>query len=246
MAKEWFETWFDSPYYEMLYAHRDEDEARKLIDNMLASISFPPPASIIDVGCGNGRHALYLADKGYEVTGVDISERSIKEAREEGQGKADFYIHDMRDPLPGGPYDMLLNLFTSFGYFSTDEEMKSTLSNFANALNHKGFLVLDYFNARTILNNLVNEETITKNGYTFHIKRYKDGKFLVKEIEVENGKSADRENYYERVRLLNEEDFEHLLEEMGFQVKFCCGDYEMSPFWPNKSPRLIIIACKER
>lgn len=244
MTKEWFETWFDSPYYDILYSHRDEDEARLLINNMMEMISIPSGASVLDVGCGNGRHASYLAKKGFKVTGVDISEYSINQALKQSGDIAEFFVHDMREPFPGGPYKLLLNLFTSFGYFVTEQELKQTLDNFYNSLENGGFLVLDYFNAYRTLQNLVPAETIEKKGIQFNIQRYQKGNFLVKEIEI-GDQNGDVEKHFERVRLLNISDFEEYLENTGFRIRFLCGNYDMTPFNAETSPRLIIIACKE-
>jgi len=61
-----------SEYYRMLYRHRGEEEARLFINNIISLLKLPPGSTILDCGCGRGRHSIYLAEKGLEVTGIDI------------------------------------------------------------------------------------------------------------------------------------------------------------------------------
>ena len=79
--QQWFESWFDTTYYHQLYAHRDDSEARGFIDRLTQYMLLPETASVLDNACGRGRHAKYLAEKGYHVTGLDLSSASIKFAK---------------------------------------------------------------------------------------------------------------------------------------------------------------------
>ena len=77
MDKEWFKDWFNTSYYHTLYKHRDESEAHRFIDHLCAYLKVKKGSKILDLACGKGRHALHLAKKGYQTTGVDLSEESI-------------------------------------------------------------------------------------------------------------------------------------------------------------------------
>ena len=81
MAKEWFESWFDSKYYHTLYKSRDHSEAEEFIDNLLTFLSPTPNSQFIDIACGKGRHSQFINQKGFKVVGFDLSEQSILEAR---------------------------------------------------------------------------------------------------------------------------------------------------------------------
>src|SRR5687768_8108297 len=76
--KEWYETWFDSPYYHILYSHRDNLEASNFLNNLISFVKPSRGARILDVACGKGRHSIYLNDQGFDVTGFDLSEQSIE------------------------------------------------------------------------------------------------------------------------------------------------------------------------
>ena len=78
--KEWYKEWFSSPYYEILYHKRNEEEAAAFIQRLLQYLNPEPGSRMLDVACGKGRHSSELADMGFDVTGIDLSEPSISEA----------------------------------------------------------------------------------------------------------------------------------------------------------------------
>ena len=77
----WFESWFDTPYYHILYKERNDDEAQLLMDNLTQYLNLPEEAKILDLACGKGRHSIYLNQLGFDVTGADLSTNSIAEAK---------------------------------------------------------------------------------------------------------------------------------------------------------------------
>src|SRR5699024_2160883 len=142
----WFEEWFDSPLYEKLYANRDETEARKLIQLIEQTLKNNHCQTILDLACGRGRHSVTLAQKGYHVTGIDLSEQSIKQAQETATNRqlknVDFQVRDMRRPL-AKTFDAVLNLFTSFGYFKEDKENARIFDSVVTMLAPEGIFVFD-------------------------------------------------------------------------------------------------------
>ncbi len=78
----WYERWFAHEDYLLIYSHRDEQEAERAIDLILRAVNAQPGWSFLDLACGNGRHALALARRGYHVTGVDLSSGLLDKARE--------------------------------------------------------------------------------------------------------------------------------------------------------------------
>jgi len=119
---DWFQSWFHSPYYELLYYKRDRAEAKQFIDALLAHLNPPTHASFLDLACGSGRHSVFLASKGFEVTGIDLSDELIEKAKANESGNLTFYVHDMRNEFRINYYNYTLNLFTSFGYFDSDHD----------------------------------------------------------------------------------------------------------------------------
>src|SRR5687768_1289478 len=114
MQGQWFESWFDSPWYPILYSHRDHAEAEAFVENLLKTLAPAPGARFLDLACGRGRHARFIHRRGFDVTGLDLSTASIADARLFEEPGLRFAVQDMRHPFPG-TYDYILNLFTSFG-----------------------------------------------------------------------------------------------------------------------------------
>ncbi|MGQ2984772.1 class I SAM-dependent DNA methyltransferase [Flavobacterium sp.] len=236
--KKWFASWFDTPYYHILYKDRDYEEAQLFMDNLTNYLNLPEDAKILDLACGKGRHSVYLNKLGYDVTGADLSENSITEASKDSNDKLHFMVHDMREPFDQ-KFDAIFNLFTSFGYFEDDSDNVKTLKAMCASLNEYGFGVIDFMNANYVINNLVPEEVKTVDGIDFHIKRYvKDG-HIVKEIDFEA--CGEQLHFTERVQALTLEDFEKMMDEAGIYLLDIFGDYKLRKFFKNESERLIMI-----
>jgi cyclopropane fatty-acyl-phospholipid synthase-like methyltransferase len=246
MAAAWFESWFDSPYYHILYQHRDDREAEVFIDHLFAKLDIKSQDSILDLACGAGRHAIYMASKGNQVTGIDLAPNSIKEAQLKSENRdlserLQFSVEDMRSFELTKKFDYIFNLFTSFGYFEKKAENEKVLICSKNHLNKNGILVIDYLNSQLVRAN--GEESYTKSisGIDFTIKKYFDRDFVIKEIEVnDQGKIS---KFREQVQLFELEEIQTMLENLGFQVINHFGDYKLGKYKAN-SPRSLVIAKK--
>ncbi|WP_396181809.1 class I SAM-dependent methyltransferase [Flavobacterium sp.] len=237
-SESWFTTWFDSPYYHILYKNRNEEEAQAFMDNLTHYLNMPENATILDLACGKGRHSIYLNKLGYQVTGVDLSENSIAVAQEFLNATLQFKTHDMREHL-NETFDGVFNLFTSFGYFETHEDNIKTLKTIKESINEYGFGVIDFFNADFIIENLVAEETKEIDGITFNIKRFVENKKINKEIRF----SDNGESYFftEKVSAFTLADFEKMMEEAGIYLLEIFGDYKLRKYYKSESERLIMI-----
>lgn len=241
MQKEkntWFASWFDTPYYHILYKDRDYEEAQVFMDNITNYLNLPEDAKILDLACGKGRHSVYLNQLGYDVTGADLSENSIAEASKSSNAKLHFKVHDMRVSFDE-KFDAIFNLFTSFGYFENDEDNLTTLKAIKESLSEYGFAVIDFMNVHHVIQNLVPEETKTVEGIDFKIKRYvKDG-HIFKEIDFED--KGEKFHFVEKVQALTLEDFEEMMEEAGIFLLDTFGDYKLKKFYKHESERLIMV-----
>lgn len=241
-TKNWYKSWFNSPYYHMLYRRRDHEEAAVFIDHFLKYLNPPIDDKVLDLGCGKGRHSIYMNSKGYDVTGIDISDQNIAYAKAFENEKLHFAIHDMREPFDKENFDLAVNLFTSFGYFdSMDENLRVLRATNAN-LKNKGRVLIDYLNAELLKNTLVESETQVINNVTFNIARSIDDGMIVKKIEIIDG--PDTFHFEERVKALDKQDFAGLFAQSGFELLDVFGTYSLTRFIPETSPRLIIIARK--
>jgi len=241
MQKEkntWFASWFDSPYYHILYKDRDYAEAQVFMDNITQYLNLPDDAKILDLACGKGRHSIYLNELGYDVTGADLSENSIAEASKHSNEKLHFEVHDMRVPFEQ-KFDAVFNLFTSFGYFENDADNLTTLKAIQESLSEYGFAVIDFMNVQHVIENLVPEEVKTVEGIDFHIKRYVIDNHIYKEIDFED--NGEKFHFTEKVQALTLQDFEEMMGEAGIYLLDTFGDYKLKKFFKNESERLIMV-----
>jgi SAM-dependent methyltransferase len=238
----WYEGWFDSEAYDLVYDHRDETEAQQLVDLVEREIDPSPTAQILDVGCGRGRHARIFARRGYTVTGLDLSAEAIDEARNRAQQEGldvTFVQGDMRDPYCDGCMDGVVNLFTTFGYFETDAENRRALSAMATALRPDGWFLQDFLNAPQVAETLVPSTTHRVNGVTIHQERWIDDDRIKKRIVLEH--DGCTKTYYESVRLYTLDDLQALYKEVGLDLIDTYGSYEGMPY-TSDSPRLLLYA----
>lgn len=237
-TENWFASWFDSPYYHILYKDRDYEEAQLFMDNITNYLNLPENAKILDLACGKGRHSIYLSKLGFDVTGADISENSIAAAKLHETAHLKFVRHDMRVPF-SEQFDAVLNLFTSFGYFDDDADNLKTLVAIHQNLTETGFAVIDFMNVEKVIKNLVAEETKTVGGIDFDIKRYYIDDHIYKEIRFED--NGQKFRFTEKVRALTLENFEQLMDEAGIYLLDIFGDYRLKKFHKQESDRLIMI-----
>lgn len=238
----WYETWFDHDAYEWVYPHRDRAEAERSVD-LIERVATPAPgASVLDVGCGRGRHARALARRGYRVTGLDLSARAIAQARQRADEEGldvRFLQHDMREPYSHACTDGLVNLFSSFGYFEAERDHRRAVCAMAEALVPGGWLVQDFMNAAYVRDHLVPEDERTEGDLTIRQRRWiADGRI---EKEIHLRKNGQEKTFRESVRLLTLDDFVAFYEAAGLRLEATYGDYDGRPHAAD-SPRLILYA----
>ena len=141
---EWWKNYFDAQYlleYEPLFSFtRDREEVARILE----VIGLPSGSRILDVPCGQGRHAHLLAEAGFDVDGLDYSRDLLARARRRGTGSRLRYTRGDMRALPSrwsGRFDAVLNLFTSFGFFDTPSDDRRVLAEFARVLAPGGVLL---------------------------------------------------------------------------------------------------------
>lgn len=242
---EWFEEWFNTEEYLNVYRHRNDEDAKKLSRLILKNISIPNGGKVLDMACGAGRHSIIFAQHGYNVTAVDLSENLLKVAKrsaEEANVKVNFINADLRDFCVEGIYDLAINLFTSFGYFDSDEENFAMFKDAFHHLNDNGFFVLDYFNSTFLKNNLViKSEDEIPNGKIIQQRKI-EGNRVIKDILI--CKNGEEKKYHESVRMYDSLELTDKVRQIGFDIVKIFGDFEGNDFDKEKSQRIIIIAKK--
>lgn len=244
----WFEEWFSNKFYLDLYQHRDEEDARWMINLLQRSISVNTKSKVLDIACGSGRHSLELARRGFDVTGFDLSkflineaEKNLKSSKEKNL-KLKFLIKDMRDFNFKNSFDVAVNIFTSFGYFENDSENFKVIKNVSDSLKMGGYFVFDFLNKTYLEKNLVPYSKSRKGIYTVIQKRKIENGFVKKDITIKNGSKTSEFN--EMLKLYSVNEFKKVFESYNLKIQNLYGDYFGNKFSENKSQRLIIIAKK--
>ena len=233
--------WFDSDYYHVLYKHRDYNEARNFINNIVEYLDLKKGSKILDLACGIGRHSIYLDKIGFKVVGTDKSPNNIKKAKASKNQDISFLQMEMIDDT-NHKYDVIFNLFTSFGYVNHDYNLK-TIKNIERQLKNDGTVIVDFMNTLFVKKNLVIEETKVIDDLSFKIKRKSDGKHIYKEIKFQ-----DKKDYFfqEKVMDLSLKDFENYLIRYNLKIIKTFGDYNLNEFDIENSERLIMVIKKSQ
>ncbi len=242
MSPKWFVSWFDSEYYHLLYDNRDEAEAEKFMRNLVDFLRVPNGAKILDAACGRGRHARLLSEMGFEVDGIDLSQNSIAFASEYSTPKLNFYVHDIREVFRAEYYDLVFNLFTSFGYFEEDEIDFQVFDNLCANLKPGGKLVIDYLNTPLVRATVdTTPQEVVKNSVIFKTQKELQDGAVLKHIEFYDRDTAEEGSFTERVKLLEVSDFKNFAKASGREIIQVFGDYDLGVYDAAKSPRLIMV-----
>ncbi len=248
----WYEDWFDSDAYELVYDQRDLSEARRLADLIERTVRPAPGVRVLDVACGRGRHSRILAGRGYDVTGVDLSENALRSARRRAEREGlsvTFQQADMRALPFTSEFDGAVNLFTSFGYFDEEADHQRVIDGIERALEPGGWFVQDFLNASYLAEHIVPEDEREVEGPDGTVRivqrrRIEDeptGRRVKKQIILH--RNGDTYTFSESVRLHDAADFERMYAAAGLDLIDTFGDYDGHAYTAG-SPRLILHARK--
>lgn len=244
---EWYKRWFGEEYL-LVYEHRDILEAERDTGFIERVMKLRGGERILDLCCGPGRHDFPLARRGYSVVGLDYSMPMLRIARNAVGPDAVYpcYVRaDARDiPFREGVFDVVLNLFTSFGYFD-DEGNRGLLRSIARLLRDGGKYYIDYLNPPNLLARLEPETVREKDGVTVIERRKVDdtGNRVEKTIILRSGRLE--QVFQESVRLYTCEEMRGMLEDAGLSVEGVFGSTGGDPYGES-SGRMIFWGKKNK
>ena len=237
--KDWYEEWFGEEYL-ALYPHRDDEEAREVAALIASRVDVRAGSPVLDLACGSGRHQRALAERWWTV-GLDLSRLLLRVARGEDAGAA-LVRADMRQlPFATGSFDLVTNLFTSFGYFRDDLQHERVVAEVARVSKRGGWFVLDFLNAPHVRRTLIPFDRQVHGSRVIEQTREisADGRFVRKTITV----TDESREFVERVRLFDPDELRDMLERSGFDVVEILGAYDGRPL-DDDSPRAIVIGAR--
>jgi len=238
----WYQNWFGKDYLKV-YSHRDQKDAQQLVQLIFSNITLYKDSHILDIGCGQGRHLSVFAEKKYQITGIDLSAVLLRIAKQNhiNNSFAHFIQADMRKLPLNSNFDLILNLFTSFGYFENDDENISVLKQINLLLKESGNFVFDYFNSDFVKKNLVPKHKEKVGELIVEQERYIENSRIKKKINMmKNGKKS---TYFESVKLYSPEEIFHMLQSVNLKINKTFGNYDGSSF-NQESPRFLVFGEK--
>jgi D-alanine-D-alanine ligase len=258
--KEWWRNIFNEKYLKTYIDTVTPERTIKEANFLLKNLNLKKKDKILDLACGYGRHSIELARRGYNVTGFDFSKYFLQTARKEARKqnmKIVFVRGDMRKLPFINKFDVIINMFTSFGYFEKDKDNEIVLQKIAHALKPKGRLLIELNNiTRTLSGMLQKGEIDKKTGLLTTRDKYKLSNGLTittkGEFNLETMHWSLRRTWREKrrirsykfnVRMFHLPELKHLFEENRLRIKKIWGDFDGSAL-KFDSRRLIILAEK--
>jgi len=242
----WYKTAFGA-LYPVLYAHRDNADARRAVDFIETVLGSHLHKRWLDLCCGAGRHMMELSRRGYHVIGLDLSDTLLERAvgeRVSGR-ESPLLVRGSMNALPFlNAFDVVINLFTSFGYFSDDEANANVFREVSRALLPGGMFVLDFLNAPQVRCELEAEtHDSLPDGRRVITRRQINESTLRVEKTVEIISDTESWWFEESVRLYTVHELEAMLCRSELIPIKRFGDFDGSAY-NEFSPRCILLAKK--
>ncbi len=243
--------WFEDDQFWVRFAPVMFDSARWEdtsweVDGLLNMTSLSKGTSILDSCCGVGRHSLEFARRGFNVTGVDRTQAYIDAAIESADTEnlsIEFILQDVREFCRPETYSLAMNMFTSFGFFSSMEDEKQYIANIHTTLKKGGLFVIDVNGKEILSRDFKPMEEYTENGITVRGEYKIENDFSVLNNHWSIYENSEQYSFQFSHRIYSAVELKELLLECGFQTVSVFGGFDGRPY-DNNAQRLITIAQK--
>ncbi len=239
---QWFAEWFNEDYLKV-YSHRNDDLAAEEIDFIIDTLDLKPDLPILDLGCGGGRHLRQLFLRGYRKSyGIDLSTSLLREAAKESQTSGNLIRADMRSVPFKTKFQAVLSFFTSFGYFSTEEENLGVLKEIRSLLLSNGKFVLDLPSIAITKSLVPRSEKVIGYLRVVEERQYiAKTRRMEKQISIEGPEGT--QEFLESVRVYSFREIRQILAEAGLSMVGVWGDFKGNCF-SHDSSRMIIFGMR--
>jgi len=241
---KWYEHSFGEDYL-VVYKHRSRLDASKEVEKLVKWLKLKETDFILDLCCGMGRHTIALAERGFRVVGVDLSETLLSKAVQSSTRLSIPFIKgEMRNlPFVNHTFDVVINLFTSFGYFEDDQENIKALREMARVLKPDGRFLVDFLNRSAVEKTLVPVSEREQDGLFIREERAIDGDFVCKTILIRDQKGERR--YLEKVKMYKLEQMKQMMAEAGLKISMIFGNFNGETY-RDDSERMILVGSVKK
>jgi len=248
MTTGWYHTFFDEDYLKFWGPGTTPERTQKEVDFTLQTLDLPQGGRILDLCCGQGRHAVEFAKRGYQVVGLDLSETLLSHARKQAKERnlsVEFVHSDMRFIPFEEEFDAVVNLFTAFGYLEEDEEDERAIRAVAKALKAKGKFLIDLQNHERLMKDFPhNHFTELPNGSLMLVESSFDvlsGRFETRWLLIDEG--GNRKERISMRRIYTFTELHRMLKSAGLHARQAFGGFDGSDYKMD-SKRMIVLAEK--
>ncbi|HEX9937182.1 MAG TPA: methyltransferase domain-containing protein [Longimicrobium sp.] len=243
----WWEDYFDETFISVYRDFLTPERTEREIEGLLEMVPLPPGGDVLDLPCGWGRHSIALARAGFRVTGLDQSETLLARGRKRAQAahvEVDFVRGDMREIDWRERFDAVLSLYSSLGYFLSDDEDLRVLRGAAAALRAEGTFVLETMHRDHIVGDYASRDWWeTDDGMTVWVEREFDAIDGVSREWTRWTKGKEAGEKYHELRIRTATEWDVLLRRAGLVPVDWYGDWELAPF-THASADLIVVCRK--
>lgn len=242
----WYEGYFDQTFVSLYRDFLTPERTAREVAGLREMVALPPGGEVLDVACGWGRHSIELARAGYRVTGLDLSETLLARARKRAAAagvEAAFVRGDMREIPWRGRFDAVLSLYSSLGYFLSDDEDLRVLRGARDALRADGVFVLETMHRDHIVGDYAARDWWeTADGLTVWVEREFDAVEGVSREWTRWSKGKERGEKYHELRIRSATEWDALLRAAGLVPVDWYGDWELAPFIYTSED--LIVVCR--
>jgi SAM-dependent methyltransferase len=247
-ATPWYKTYFGEDYLRHIEPLLTPERTQREVDGIVNLLALPKGSNILDLCCGHGRHAIPLAQHGYEVTGQDLSEVFLREAEKEALAKGvhvDWLHGDMRNIPFENEFDAVINIFTAFGYLEDQGEDQKVLQQVCKALKQGGLFLIETLHREGLMRHYAPQMISYYPGGLIELEE-RSFNLLTSRNEVNITMiypDGQRTEYSHSLRVYTLTELVQMLAVAGLQVKAYFGAWDRSALTIDNF-RLILLSQK--